>query len=86
MYAVFVVSTLDPSRITEVDSMLKEKIFPTVKSAPDFVSGTWVRSEDDTEGRSVVIFESKEAASQSIRSDGPITIQTSSLFKVIGQI
>ena len=93
MYAVFVESTLDPNRIDEVDAMLRDKIFPMVKAAPDFVSGTWVRSDDDTEGRSVVIFKSKEeaqkafeAAAQSLPSGGPITIQSSKLLRVVGQI
>ena len=68
MYAVFVVSEIDPSRRTEAETMLKTRIAPQIKQAPGFVSGTWARSADGKEGRSIIVFESEEAARATLAS------------------
>ena len=41
---------------------LEENIVPNAKAAPGFVSGVWARVGD--EGRSMVVFESEDAAKQ----------------------
>ena len=41
---------------------LREQIVPTVKQAPGFVAGYWVRLEGGDEGNSVIVLESEEAA------------------------
>jgi hypothetical protein len=41
---------------------LRETVVPRVSSAPGFVAGYWTRSDDGSNGRSMLIFESEEAA------------------------
>ena len=41
---------------------LQETVVPRVSQLPGFVAGYWTRSEDGTNGRSMIVFESKEAA------------------------
>lgn len=93
MHAVFVVSEIDPSRRPEAETMLKTRIAPQIKQAPGFVSGTWARSADGKEGRSIVVFESEEAARATLASvmagippTGPVKILTTSVLEVIHQI
>jgi len=50
---------------------LQEEIVPRASSAPGFVAGYWTRSEDGTNGVSMVVFDSEEGArkaSEMIRS------------------
>lgn len=42
---------------------LKERIVPSAKEAPGFVSGVWVSSSDG-QGTATVVFESEDAAKQ----------------------
>jgi ribosomal protein L35AE/L33A len=59
MHAVIVrVNITDPESATQY---LRETIVPRVSQAPGFVAGYWVRLEG-TEGNSVVVFESEDAA------------------------
>ena len=41
---------------------LRGTIVPRVSQLPGFVAGYWTRSEDGGNGRSLVVFESEEAA------------------------
>lgn len=78
MYAVFVVTEIDASKVEEVDTMLKEGLAPRIKQSPGFVSGTWGRSADGTEGRSMVLFKSEEdarAALDRLMGDAPSSVQ-----------
>ncbi len=60
MHGVVVkVSFKDAERAEE---HLKTEIVPRVSSAPGFVNGYWLRSEDRTNGLSVILFESEDAA------------------------
>jgi hypothetical protein len=93
MYAVFGVSEIDTSRLTEADRLLEERLIPGVKQAPGFVSGTWARSKDGKEGRSAIIFESEKAARTALEAalerfptDGPITLKSASVLEVRTQI
>ena len=49
--------------ITDSDAATKglEELVPTVKAAPGFVHGYWIRL-DDTHGTSVAVFETEEQA------------------------
>lgn len=60
MHAVFVRVSINDSPGAEKE--LKETVVPRVKSAPGFVAGCWTRSDDGSNGRSMIIFESEEAA------------------------
>ena len=42
--------------------MLENEVVPTVKQIPGFVSGVWTRSLDGSNGMSLMVFESEEAA------------------------
>jgi hypothetical protein len=60
MHAVVVRVTIqDFEPATE---MLRERIVPRVSGAPGFVAGYWTRSDDASNGLSLVAFESEDAA------------------------
>ena len=63
MHAVVVTVSIseeaDPQGIT---THLREKIVPRVSQVPGFVAGYWVRLEGGDQGRSVIVFESEDAA------------------------
>jgi heme-degrading monooxygenase HmoA len=59
MYAV--VTTVDITDGDAATKALAEQVIPTVKQAPGFVGGYWVRL-DDGHGTSVVVFETEEQA------------------------
>lgn len=93
MYAVFVVSEIDPKRLDEADTMLRGTLAPKIKAAPGFVSGTWARAAGGGEARSMVLFETEEAAKATFEAvasgmpaDGPVTIKTSSILEVSLQV
>jgi hypothetical protein len=68
--------------------MLEERIVPTVKQAPGFVTGYWTRSEDDR-GLSMVVVESEEQArglAEMIRSAPPdegVTLESIDVREVV---
>jgi hypothetical protein len=70
--------------------MLEERIVPTVKQAPGFVSGYWTRSEDDR-GLSMIVVESEENArglADMIRSAPPdegVTLESIDVREVVAQ-
>jgi hypothetical protein len=41
---------------------LRETVVPRVSQSPGFVAGYWTRSDDGSNGRSMLVFESEEAA------------------------
>ena len=41
---------------------LEEQVVPRVSKAPGFVAGYWTRADDRSNGQSMIIFESEEAA------------------------
>ena len=41
---------------------LRETVVPRISSLPGFVAGYWTRSSDGGNGRSMLVFESEEAA------------------------
>jgi hypothetical protein len=52
--------------------MLESEVVPGVKQIPGFVAGWWTRSLDGSNGASLVIFESEEAAQgMKQRLEGP---------------
>jgi heme-degrading monooxygenase HmoA len=85
MYAV--VATVD---ITDSEAALKqlaEQVVPTVKQAPGFVDGYWVRL-DDHHGTSVVVFETEEqarAGAPEMGSESPgVTFTSVTVGEVVG--
>jgi hypothetical protein len=41
---------------------LRETVVPRISQLPGFVAGYWTRSSDGSNGRSMLVFESEEAA------------------------
>jgi hypothetical protein len=60
MHAVVVRVSIGDAEIAEKG--LREKVVPGVSSAPGFVAGYWTRSDDGSNGLSILVFESMEAA------------------------
>ena len=72
MYAVVGKWTMDPSQTPDQDSILHERIVPSVKRSPGFVSGQWTRSTDANDAISFIVFEdegSAEAFRKLVESD-----------------
>jgi hypothetical protein len=62
MHALLVAVKIDPAGVDEAMNMLHEQVVPTLKSAPGFVAGYWMRDEAAGMGYSIAAFESEDAA------------------------
>ena len=60
MHAVVVKVTI--SDLGPAEEYLQNEVVPGVKQAPGFVAGYWTRSDDGSNGNSIIVFESEEAA------------------------
>ena len=60
MHAVVVRVSI--SDIETAQKGLAEMVVPRVSQAPGFVAGYWTRSDDGSNGQSMVVFESEDAA------------------------
>lgn len=69
MHAVVVSVTVNDGEAAT--SHLREKIVPTIKQAPGFVAGYWVRLEGGNQGRATMVFESEDAARQASEQISP---------------
>jgi hypothetical protein len=72
MHAVVVTVTInEPEAALQ---MLRDEVVPRASQSPGFVTGYWLRSEDNNLGLSMIVFESEEAArsvAREIESAGP---------------
>ena len=60
MHAVVVRVSIGDAEIAE--NGFREKVVPAVSSAPGFIAGYWTRSDDGSNGLSMLVFESEDAA------------------------
>ena len=60
MHAVVVRVSVGDAEIA--DKGLHERVVPGVSSAPGFVAGYWTRSDDGSNGLSMLVFESEDAS------------------------
>jgi hypothetical protein len=60
MHAVLVKVSIDDVEGSQKE--LRESVVPRVSQLPGFVAGYWTRSDDGSNGRSMLVFESEEAA------------------------
>jgi len=60
MHAVVVRVSIGDAEIA--DKGLREQLVPAVSSVPGFVAGYWTRSDDGSNGLSMLVFESEDAA------------------------
>jgi hypothetical protein len=86
MYAVLVNVSINDGGSPEEE--LRETVVPRISSAPGFVAGYWTRSEDGSNGRSMIVFESHEAAKAAAERIGPnvpqgVTFESAEVREVI---
>jgi hypothetical protein len=60
MHAVVVRVRLDDEDLAR--QFLTDQVVPRVSQAPGFVAGYWARSDDGSNGMSMIVFESEENA------------------------
>lgn len=60
MHAVVVRVSIGDAEVAEAG--LRETVVPGISSAPGFVAGYWTRSDDGSNGLSMLVFESEDAA------------------------
>jgi hypothetical protein len=91
MYAVVGSANIDANRGEEA-AELAQNLLANFSQAPGFVSGVIARSLDHTAGRSIMIFETEEAARavadnalSAIPADGPTEVITLEVFEVVAQ-
>ena len=72
MHAVVVKVTIND--VEPATAALREQVVPRASGAPGFVAGYWTRSADGSNGLSMIVLDSEEAAkaaAQMIESSGP---------------
>jgi hypothetical protein len=60
MYAVVVKVSIHDAESAQ--KVLEERVVPGVSGAPGFVAAYWTRSADGSNGQSMLVFESEDAA------------------------
>jgi hypothetical protein len=92
MHAIVVHVKIDPSRQDEAERMLHEEVIPSVKQAPGLVGAYWLRSEDGSQGYSVMLFDDKDAAQNAIDlnppqapPDSPVQLAGVEIHEVLAQ-
>jgi hypothetical protein len=92
MHAVLGAVDIDASRGAEAETMLRETLVPMIKQMRGFVSGTWTRSVDGSQGRSMILFENEDAAKEAAKTvvegpppGAPATFVSVDVFEVLAQ-
>ena len=67
---------------------LDEQVVPRVSSAPGFVAGYWTWADDRSNGKTMIVFESEEAARaavEQIRANVPdaVTLESAEVREVV---
>ena len=84
-----VVARVSIGDFTAADPELRERIVPRVKDAPGFVAGYWTKTDDGTNGLSMLVFESEQearAAAEMLRSGPPpatVTMESVEVREVV---
>jgi hypothetical protein len=86
MHAVVVRVSI--SDVETAQKGLEEMVVPRVSQAPGFVAAYWTRSDDGSNGQSMLVFESADAArtvAQRIGDDVPegVTIESAEVREVV---
>ena len=92
MHAVVITVGIEPGKADEATAILHNQVVPDVKATPGFVSGTWARSEDGTNGHSLVLFENEETAKAALAqakqgppAGAPVKILYAEVYEVLTQ-
>ena len=87
-YALVTHVNLEGRPREEGERLLNEQIVPTVKQAPGFQRGVWLRTQDGLTGMGVVVFDTEESATsarEAMRTQRPADappITSSEMFEV----
>ena len=86
MHAVVVRVSI--SDVESAQKALKQMVVPRVSGAPGFVAGYWTRSDDGSNGQSMIVFESEDAAravAERIGSEVPpgVTVESAEVREVV---
>jgi len=86
MHAVLVKVSI--SDVESSEKELRETVVPRISKSPGFVAGYWTRSEDGSNGRSMLVFESEEAARAAAERIGPnvpegVTFESAEVREVV---
>lgn len=86
MHAVVVRVSISDAESAQKE--LEEVVVPRVSQAPGFVAGYWTRSEDRSNGQSMLVFESEDAArtvAERIGADVPegVTLESAEVREVV---
>ena len=92
MYAIVVTVDIEADRADESVKLLEEFTIPAVKSEDGFVRGAWLRTNDKSNGRGVVLFDTEEQANAAARTaqqgpppGAPVTVRSVEVFEVVGE-
>lgn len=66
MYAVVTTVSIAPGQSDGARKTLNEQVVPRVKQAPGFVKAFWTIRDDATQGTSMAVFTTKEAAESAL--------------------
>ncbi len=86
MHAVVVRVSI--SDVETAQKQLREVVVPRVSQAPGFVAGYWTRADDGSNGQSMIVFESEDAArtaAESLAANVPegVTIESAEVREVV---
>jgi hypothetical protein len=68
MHAVIGDVAIDAGEGDEAGQILRDVVVPWARNAPGLVAAYFVRSEDGTRGRSILLFDTEEAARDAIEA------------------
>lgn len=90
MHAIVVMVEIDPSQAELAEKLLNEVTVPMVKGQPGFVRGTWARSADGTQGRSLIVFDTEEHANAVVPQvkppeGSPVTVKSVEVYEVLAE-
>jgi len=76
------------SDVEGAQEQLRQTVVPRVSQMPGFVAGYWTRSEDGSNGRSMIVFESEQdarAAAERVSANVPegVTFESAEVREVV---
>ena len=91
MHGVIVTVDIEATR-EEAEKLLQEYTIPMAKSLEGFVRGVWLRSEDGSNGRGVILLDSEEHARAAVARiqqgpppGAPVSLRSVDVFEVMAE-
>lgn len=92
MHGFITTVDIDTARVEEANELLQAFTVPTAKSQPGFLRGVWLRSDDASSGRGIVLFDTQEHAQaaadfarQGPPPGSPVTMRSIEVFEVVAE-